>query len=196
MEHYFSKKPKSTKKDRTINYITKDINIVLFTSSSVFSKNKVDKGTDLLIRESRIFNGAKILDLGCGYGVVGVALSKIHPKSKIVMSDINERALTLAKKNLELNKSSAEIVRSDLFDKINGKFDVILCNPPQSAGKKLCIKLIEDSVKYLKKNGILQLVARSKKGGKHLSDIMKENFGNLEILGRKSGYSLYCSTLL
>ncbi|MCK5282832.1 MAG: class I SAM-dependent methyltransferase [Nanoarchaeota archaeon] len=193
MEHYFSKKPTSIPKDNTIQYRYNSIDFKFITSSSVFSKKKVDKGTNLLIKESKIAQKAKILDIGCGYGPVGIVLSRIHPETQITMSDINERAISLAKKNLKLNNTGAAIVKSGLYDNIEGKFDIILSNPPQSAGKKLCFKLIEESIKHLNKNGSLQLVARHNKGGKDLSKKMEEIFGNLKTLGRQSGYHVYYS---
>ncbi|MBR9699631.1 class I SAM-dependent methyltransferase [Candidatus Woesearchaeota archaeon] len=193
MEHYFSKQPKSSQKRKTLSYTVENLTFNFLTSSSVFSRNRIDKGTDLLIRESKIQGKEKILDLGCGYGAVGIVLAKVYPKAKIVMSDVNARAVVLAKKNCELNVCHADVLKSFLFDSINETFDIILSNPPQHAGKKLCFKLIEDSYTFLKKGGSLQLVARSKKGGKDLAKKMESVFGNVKILGRQSGYHIYYS---
>ena len=193
MEHYFSKKPKTVPKSDTVTYTINSIDFKFYTSSSVFSKKKIDKGTDLLIKESKIPPKSKILDLGCGYGPVGIVISKLYPKTEVTMSDINERAVALAKKNLKLNKTNATVIPSNIFENISEKFDIILSNPPQSAGKKICFKTIEESFNHLKKKGSLQLVARHKKGGKDLSKKMEEVFGNLETLGRKSGYHIYFS---
>jgi len=82
-----------------------------------------------------------------------------------------------------------------MFDPVEGKFDVILLNPPQTAGRKLCFRMIEESRKYLKKGGSLQLVARHNKGGRVLSEKMEEVFGNLETIARKGGYRVYVSRL-
>ena len=193
MEHYFSQKPKSKSELKLIGFRIGAKDFKFYTSSSVFSKRRVDKGTALLINESKIGDKERILDIGCGYGPVGVVISKTHPDCEVVMSDVNERALALAKKNLGLNNSEAEIVRSDLYDKIEEGFDVILSNPPQSAGKDICFTIITESINYLKKKGSLQLVARHQKGGKDLSKKMEEVFGNVSTLGRKSGYHLYYS---
>lgn len=193
MEHYFSKKPLSRPKTNLIFYTCNSIDFKFYTSSSVFSKSKIDKGTALLIKESKIQKNSKLLDLGCGYGPVGIILSKLYPATKVTMSDINERALALAKKNLLLNNTKAKIIQSNLYDELDEKFDIILSNPPQSAGKKLCFEIIENAPKYLRAGGSLQLVARHQKGGKNLSEKMKEVFGNVKTIGRKSGYHIYYS---
>jgi len=192
MEHYFSKKPTSAKKEILIHYAMGNYSFKFYSSSSVFSKKRIDKGSELLIKESVIPSG-DVLDIGCGYGAIGIILSKIYPKTTITMTDINERALELVKRNLKLNDAKATVIKSNLFQKMDSKFDSILSNPPQHAGKKVCIKIIEDSKNYLNPNGTLQLVARHQKGGKSLSKVMEEVFGNMGTLGRKSGYHLYCS---
>jgi 16S rRNA (guanine1207-N2)-methyltransferase len=193
MEHYFSEKPLSKSVNNLILYTYKSKQFNFHTSSSVFSKKRVDKGTDLLIRESIIKNNAKILDIGCGYGVVGIVISNLYPDLTIIMSDINERALELAKKNLALNNVNATIVKSFLFEEINDKFDIILSNPPNSAGKQLCFELIQQSYDHLQFNGSLQLVAHNRKGSKELSKKMQEVFGNIKTIGRQSGYHLFYS---
>lgn len=193
MEHYFSKKPESILKLNLIYYKFGAKEFKFHTSSSVFSKKRIDKGTDLLIRECRIKGKERILDLGCGYGPVGVVISKIYPECELVMSDINERALTLAKRNLKLNGCKADVVQSNLYDGIKGEFDLIFSNPPQSAGKDICFRIITDALGFLKKRGSLQLVARHQKGGKDLAKKMEGVFGNVSTLGRKSGYHIYCS---
>ena len=109
------------------------------------------------------------------------------------MSDINERAIALTKKNLKLNNIKAKTIMSNLFENIKGNFDIILSNPPQHAGKAICIEIIEQSFTHLNKNGSLQLVVRHQKGGKALSKKMHEIFGNVETIGRKSGYHIYYS---
>jgi 16S rRNA (guanine1207-N2)-methyltransferase len=193
MEHYFSSKPKSKPRSNIISYSYCSKEFTFETSSSIFSRNKVDKGTELLIKESNMRPKSKILDMGCGYGPVGTILSKLHPGLDITMSDINERALALAKKNIQINNIKAKVIKSNLFENIDEQFDIILSNPPQSAGKKLCFKLIEDSFDHLKNKGTLQLVARHQKGGKDLAKKMEEVFGNVKTIARKSGYHIYLS---
>ena len=140
-----------------------------------------------------IKKNSKILDIGCGIGVLGIAAAKLFD-SVVVMTDINKRAAMLAAKNAVLNNVKAEIHQGNLYEKIkDNDFDAVLSNPPQTAGKEVCFKLIEQSKTYLKNNGTLQIVARHKKGGKTLSKKMEEVFGNVKVIARKSGYSAYLS---
>jgi 16S rRNA G1207 methylase RsmC len=196
MEHYYSEKQKSQLKVKKIAQKIKNINFEFYTASGIFSKDKVDRGTLILAENMVIDKNAKILDMGCGIGIFGIAAAKLFD-ADATMSDINKRAIMLAKKNTKLNNVKTEIFQGNLYEKIKDTdFDVILSNPPQTAGKELCFRLIEQSKNYLKKGGSLQLVARHNKGGKSLGKKMEEVFGNVKVIARKSGYSVYVSVKL
>ena len=110
------------------------------------------------------------------------------------MTDVNERALTISRKNAHKNHVSLEIIESDLYKKLIGRtFDVIISNPPHHAGRDLVYQLIEETPQYLKSNGTLQIVAQHNKGGAMLEKKMKEIFGNVSVLGKKAGFRVYCS---
>ena len=193
MEHYYSEKQSSQLKIKKIRQRVNGINFEFYTSSGIFSKDRVDKGTLLLAENMQVDEEDKVLDIGCGIGVLGIAAVKLH-NANAVMSDINERAVMLAKKNLKLNKLKAEVYQGDLYEKINEHdFDIIISNPPQTAGKEICFKLIEEAKTHLKKNGSLQIVARRNKGGESLSKKMQEVFGNVKVIAKKSGYWVYLS---
>ncbi len=192
-EHYFSRRPASKLKERKIQTFLRKKELIFYTGSSVFSPKKIDLGSKLLIEKSQVKESDAVLDLGCGYGAVGITIAKTFPKTKVIMSDVNERAVMFAKKNIKENKVKAKAIKSDCFDKIQEKFDVILLNPPQTAGKKLCFKMIEEAKKHLNKEGSLQLVARHQKGGKSLQKKMEEVFGNVKAIAKKSGYRIYFS---
>lgn len=193
MEHYYSEWQKSPLKIKKIRQKIKDIDFEFYTSSGVFSKKEIDKGTLILAENMAIHKNSKVLDIGCGIGILGIVAAKICD-ANIVMSDLNKRAVMLAKKNAELHNAKAEIVQGNLYEPIKqNDFDYILSNPPQTAGKEICFKLIEQSKKYLKDNGSLQLVARHNKGGKTLSQKMNEVFGNVKVIAKKSGYWVYAS---
>jgi len=154
----------------------------------------VEKGAERRIEKCLIKEGWRILDMGCGYGAIGISVAKAFPSANILMADINQRAVKLSRRNIGLNKvGNAEAVQSDLYKRIEGKFDSIITNPPQKAGKSVCFEIIERAKDYLKKDGLLQIVARHNKGGKELERKMKEVFGNAEDIARKSGYRVYVS---
>ena len=136
------------------------------------------------------------MDLGCGYGPIGISLAKALPQSKVLMADINERAVRLARDNIRLNNiENASAIKSNLYDKIEGKFNTIIANPPQFAGRDICYEIIEKAKDHLEKDGLLQLVARHNKGGKQLEKKMNEVFGNAKDITKKAGYRVYASRL-
>jgi len=206
-EHYYSKNPSSEMKIKKIKAVLRGNKLGFYTASGTFSLNSVDKGSEILVNYCEISEAGKkedkkkiskrILDLGCGYGPVGIAIAKEFPECKVVMTDINERAVKMAKKNSVLNNvENTKIVSGNMYESVDGEFDVILLNPPQSAGRKLCFEMIEKSVDFLNKGGSLQIIARKNKGGEVLGKKMEEIFGNLDVLAKKSGYWLYISKKL
>ena len=193
MEHYYSEQQKSLLNIKKIRQKIKDKEFEFYTASGVFSKERIDRGT-LVLAENMIVNkNSKVLDVGCGIGILGIAAAKLF-NADVTMSDINKRAVMLAKMNIKLNNIKAEIYQGSLYEKIkNNDFDVVLSNPPQTAGKKICFQLIEQSKKYLNNSGTFQLVARHNKGGKTLGLKMEEIYGNFKVVAKKSGYWVYLS---
>ena len=196
MEHYYSEKQTSRLRITEIEPNLRGNLIKLNTGSGVFSIGNIDKGTKLLIENCIVEQDWKILDLGCGYGPIGISLAKALPQSKVLMTDINERAVRLARDNIRLNNiENASAIKSNLYDKIEGKFNTIIANPPQFAGRDICYEIIEKAKDHLEKDGLLQLVARHNKGGKQLEKKMNEVFGNAKDITKKSGYRVYVSRL-
>ncbi|MBT7902498.1 class I SAM-dependent methyltransferase [Candidatus Woesearchaeota archaeon] len=197
-EHYFSKKQTSEFKIDKIIFNLQGDEFKFCVAPGVFSKNKVDKGTEVLVKNMIIIDGDKVLDLGCGYGVVGVVVKSLNSDCSVVFTDSNERAIILTQKNLRLNKIKfrpKDIRVGDMYQKIKPgeQFDTILLNPPQTAGKKVCFAMIEKSKDFLVEGGRLQLVARHSKGGKDLSKKMNLVYGNMREIAKKSGYRVYLS---
>lgn len=193
VQHYYSEEQESELRLRKIKALLKGQVFNFYVGAGVFSGKKIDKGTTILIENAIIKNNSKVLDFGCGYGAVGIAIAKTFSGTKVLMTDINRRAVKLARMNVKFNMISADVVQGNLYEKIKGKFNTILVNPPQTAGKKICFEIIEKSKDFLEKNGLLQLVARHNKGGKVLEEKMKEIFGNVKEIVKKAGYRVYVS---
>lgn len=194
-EHYFTEQPTSELIKREIKFKHKGHLVVLQTASGTFSPSKLDNGTKALLKYMQLPEKGTVLDLGCGNGPVGI-IAGLTTACKVVLTDVNKRALMMARKNARKYGLDFKIVHSNLFDKVEGKFDVILCNPPMAAGKKVVFAMIEGAPAHLTEGGSMQLVARGSKGGKSIKEHMQKIFGNCEIIGRNSGFHVYKSLLL
>jgi 16S rRNA G1207 methylase RsmC len=159
------------------------------TASGLFSKNEIDFGTRLLIEN--VEPKGSVLDLGCGYGIIGIAFLRRHKDITVVMSDVNSRAVDITKENLAALHLIAEVRQSDLFENIDDMFDTIVTNPPYAAGRAVCYAMIEGSRAHLKKGGKLYVVARHAKGGKMLEKKIKEVFGNVKTVKKRGGFRVY-----
>lgn len=192
MDHYYSEQPTSKETIFQFSANASGLSLEVYSASGLFSKDSLDSASKLLIEKS-VISGTKGLDLGCGNGIVGLFMLKLHPDISMFFSDVNERAVKLTNRNLKKLGLKGKVIKSDLFDKVDEDFDFILSNPPYAAGRDVCFKLIKDSLKHLKKRGTLQIVARHNKGGKVLSERMKEVFGNVETLAKSGGFRVYMS---
>lgn len=188
-------KPKSKKIDYKFGADIFGCQLVFYTASGIFSPRMIDAGSLTLMRYAEIVPGNRILDLGCGYGAIGVYAAKMCKKCEIIMVDINERAVSCAKKNIIANNvKNASAKQSFGFSSLKDEFfDVIFLNPPMAAGLEECYKLIAESAEHLVPEGTLQVVCRHHKGGERIMAKMQEVFGNAEVMGRKAGYWVYLS---
>ncbi len=193
MPHYYSKEQTSELNLMKISIRIANEVFELYSGSGVFSKKRLDKGTELLLKNLMLEGRRKVLDLGCGIGVAGIYAKMKSPDIELTLSDVNERAVKLCKKNLKLYGMEGRVRQSDGMEKVKGSFDLILLNPPQVAGRDTCIRLFKESYEHLEEGGVLQVVARHNKGGKTLSHKMEEIFGNMEELAKGSGYRVYIS---
>jgi 16S rRNA (guanine1207-N2)-methyltransferase len=162
------------------------------TDNGVFSKNHVDIATSFLLKT--IYNEVKgeVLDVGCGYGVIGITVAKNSNVQKVTMLDVNHRALELAKRNCEKNKvvNKVKILESDGFENIVDKYDTIITNPPIRAGKTVIYKMYEDAKEHLKDSGALYLVINKKHGAPSTITFLNTLFGNCEVLDKKTGFNV------
>jgi 16S rRNA G1207 methylase RsmC len=131
-----------------------------------------------------------VLDIGCGYGAVGITVAKLNPKLHVVMTDVNARAVRLAKKNVELNRVTNTEVRYGFFYEPveDSKFNCILSNPPVSAGMQTVKLIVVGAPSVMAAGGSFQMVIRSKIGAKLLPALFSEIFGDCEVVARESGF--------
>ncbi|WP_456482672.1 class I SAM-dependent methyltransferase [Methanopyrus sp.] len=161
------------------------------TAPGVFSWRRVDPGTQLLA-ESLVLEGAhSVLDLGCGYGVLGIVAAKEMGEGRVVMTDVNRRAVWLADKNRRLNgvEDITEVREGSLYDPVEGEeFDRIVSNPPLREGLSLVLKIVREAPDHLTEDGELWLVIRRKMGSKRILSEMRTVFGSAEVAARGGGY--------
>ncbi len=189
-EHYFAAAPKSPAKLGVLRTTLRGKSFEFLTASSVFSKKQVDLGTRLLIEAMVLPEKGEVLDVGCGYGAVGISAAASNPRLHVVMTDVNERAVRLARQNTKKNKvRNTEVLGGYLYEPVkDSMFNCILSNPPVSAGMSTVKALITQAPKVMAENASFQMVIRSKIGAKILPRIFAEAFGNCQVLARKSGY--------
>lgn len=193
-EHYYTVEPTSKLKVKVAKLVLRNGHEYLFkTPSGVYSYGRIDKATKILL-DHMVVHGESLLDLGCGYGVIGIVAKKEYPRMKVFMSDINKRAVEFAKINAKDNNVDVDIRWGDLYEPWKDmRFDMIVCNPPIVAGKKVWMKIIEDAPEYLNDGGSLQMVAYHNKGGKRIKGYMEKVFGNVEDIWKEGGIRIYRS---
>lgn len=186
MSHYFTND--EIKSNEKI-YVTKinDIELKFYTDNGVFSKNKLDFGTRTLLENLEIdrFRG-KILDFGCGIGPIGIYLS-LKTKEKIDMIDINKRSISLAIKNSKLNNVNTNIFESNIYEKINKKYDFIVSNPPIRVGNEVLYKILFEAKEHLNENGEFWIVINKDQGAKTITKKL-EQFYDVTIVEKNKGF--------
>ncbi len=195
-EHYSTRRPTSSRRPASLSVAVRGVTLRLRTDAGVFSRGGVDRGTELLADALDVGPCELILDLGCGYGVLGIAAAKLSEGGHVILTDVNERAAGLAKENLRENRiANAEVRVGDLYEPVRDlAFDTIVCNPPLRAGRGVVDRIVSEAPGHLLEGGRLWLVARTKQGADALRKRMARVFGNAEIVRRGSGYKVLRST--
>ena len=197
MSHYFVNDESVESKPRQIIYSFNGVDFSLESDNGVFSKNELDKGSELLIEQLLPIDlGENILDIGCGIGVIGLTLAYFHPSLKVCLTDVNTRALSLCNENANSLKLSQRvtILQSDIYKKIEGKFNSIVSNPPIRAGKKVTYEIYKGALEHLVDSGSLYIVIRKNQGAKSVMSYLEELFGNVALLAREKGYYVLKAT--
>ena len=161
--------------------------MTFLTDAGVFSKKMIDFGSQLLLKCLEVNQGETVLDVGCGYGPLGLSLAKAYGV-QATMVDINNRALDLARQNAERNKVEATVFQSNIYEQVEGHFDHVISNPPIRAGKQVVHEIIEKSKDFLEIGGDLTIVIQKKQGAPSAKSKMEDVFGNCEIVKKDKGY--------
>lgn len=191
MSHYFQSDPNSKDDYRVVETSFQQQLFSFITHSGVFSKKGIDFGSRLLIESIEIGNAKKILDLGCGYGPIGIMTASLHPTCQVYMVDVNEQAVELAKQNAKRNyvTDNTNIFTSNGFQKLqNHQFDLVLCNPPIRAGKSIVYSLFAEAKNHLNPGGRFCIVIRKQQGAKSAIQELSRLFSRVEVLRKKKGY--------
>lgn len=189
-EHYYTGQPQVEHDLREITAILRGKRFVFTTDAGVFSKGRIDAGTRLLAETMEIHPGDTVLDMGCGYGPLGVVAGGLAKEGRVLMVDVNQRAVELTRRNLQQNGvTNARVLAGDGFAVVEERdFDVILMNPPIRAGKAVVYALIGEARDHLKEGGRLYVVVQTKQGAKSMMREIEEQFGNAEDIEREGGY--------
>ena len=163
-------------------------NFTFLTDNGVFSKSGVDFGSRLLLESLPLDKlGSSILDVGCGYGVFGIVLSKMLD-AEVTMCDVNRRAIHLTERNIKLNNcDNCTVIESNCYDNISSKYSTIVSNPPIRAGKKIVYEILTRAKEFLLPGGMLVFVVRKEQGAKSIISDMEKLY-NVEVLERKKGF--------
>jgi len=198
LTHYFENNENLESKLRIISYIYKGWAFNFYSDIGVFSKNKIDYGSQFLLETFLKFNDSNnlsILDVGCGYGFIGICLAKIL-NSNVDMIDINKRAIHLTKMNVKVSNVNVKVFISNSFENVKEKYNIIITNPPIRAGKKVVLDILLGANDFLEKNGELWCVIRKDQGAKSIKKEL-ENIYNCRIIAKSKGfYIIKCNKVL
>lgn len=194
-EHYYTRNPGTASNRRTFDAELRGVRLRLVSDAGVFSRDGVDYGSRVLIERMEFGEAADVLDLGCGYGPIGLTAARLAPRGHVTMLDINERAVALANENAAANGiANAKAKQSDLYDAVAGAtFDVILSNPPIRAGKAVVHRILSEARDHLRDGGSLWIVIQNKQGAPSAKAKLQEVFGPeaVEEIGKDKGYRIY-----
>lgn len=190
MAHYYTNNVDLKSEKAMIHFRYREHQLHFISDHGVFSKERVDYGSRVLLDSMIISkNQKKLLDVGCGYGTLGISLKKEYPWLSVEMVDVNERAVLLANESIEYNHVENVVAYvSNIYENVKGTFDIIVSNPPIRAGKKVVFEILEKSFQYLNNQGEFIIVIQKKQGAPSAKKKMEEVFGNCEIVQRDKGY--------
>ena len=187
-QHYFTANPAAKNDKKTFEYTLNGITLSFDTDSGVFSRDGLDEGSKLMLLSLPLLQGS-ILDLGCGYGAIGLFLAAQNPLATVILADINERAVELCAQNIEKNAlPNAQALCSDGFDNTAAQYNHIVTNPPIRAGKKVYYAWFEEAMNRLQPGGSFFAVIRKQQGAESAQKKLQAVFGNCTRIARDGGF--------
>ena len=194
MSHYFENDKNLKSEIRELSYKYNSSFFIFYSDNGVFSKNNIDYGSRLLIEtylKENDINEKRVLDVGCGYGFLGIMVSRVTD-SYVEMIDINKRAVHLTNMNIKRYKDfKGKTYVSNVYENVEGKYDIIITNPPIRIGKEILLEILIGAFDHLEDNGLLYYVIRKDQGALSIKKILEENSINVEIINRDKGYFIY-----
>ena len=187
-DHYYSENPNSAHKPRTFTEVVLGHPITFHTDAGVFSRDGVDTGSRILMQAAQPFSG-KVLDMGAGWGAVGISVAKAFPDTFVTMAEINSRAIELIHKNMAENGvTNCETVATDGYTNVTGQYDVILTNPPIRAGKAVIYQMFADARTRLAPGGAMYIVIRKQQGAPSAQKYLSTLYEDVKIIEKEAGF--------
>ncbi|WP_179395892.1 class I SAM-dependent methyltransferase [Lacticaseibacillus absianus] len=198
MTHYYTNDPDLAHDEHSFSFELAGHTLTFTSDNGVFSKHTIDYGSRVLIdtvATAPDLPAGAVLDVGCGYGPIGLALAKHFPERAVTMSDVNERALALAQRNADANEiANVTILESSVYDQIDGTFAVIVTNPPIRAGKAIVSGILAGAAAHLQPGGQLYAVLQKKQGAPSALKLMKATFADAAVVRKAHGYYILRAT--
>lgn len=188
---YFTERPRSPSARSHLRFLFRGELLDFEVDHGIFSRGGLDRGTELLIENTVFRPKDRVLEVGCGWGAVAVAAAKSVPRGTVILTDVNRRALYLARRNLERNAvKNAEVRSGSLFAPVAGEtFDLIVTNPPYRAGRPLIERLLAEAPSHLRAKGRFVMVGKGSQGIRYYQALLERTWpGKVAVVGRGSGY--------
>ena len=187
-EQYYTADPTCESRPVPCSFVYRGKSLLFQTDSGVFSRGELDQGSRLLIDALPALEGP-VLDLGCGWGAIGVSVARANPAASVTMADVNHRALDLCRQNAASNGVTVEILESDgMAALLDRKFTTVITNPPIRAGKQVIYKMFSDAAGCLTEGGALYLVIRKQQGAESCVKYLKTLYESVEKLTKSGGF--------
>ena len=188
-EQYYTRQPGSESHPEECSFTYRGKELRFMTDAGVFSRGELDTGTRLLIEAFPETMEGEILDLGCGWGAIGISIKSAWPETRVTMVDVNLRALDWSRENAKRNRTEVEVIESDGFAALEGRsFDAVITNPPIRAGKQVIYRMFAEAKEHLKPGGRLYLVIRKQQGAESCIKYLKTLDASVEKLDRSAGF--------